>query len=197
MTRTNIIIASIIIVILIALGIFLLYQRLVADNNTSELAASPSPIGSPRGFASTPATPSGSPRVTPTPTGSPSPTGSPRPTMSPSPTPQGQPATGDGDNLKNAGIVIDQPTTGNKVGSSVVVKGKANVFDGKVYLKVKDANGNTLGQTTAFGCMGFDACPFEGTISVNPSTSTGYIEASGTSPNGNGQTYLQTVAITF
>jgi hypothetical protein len=124
----------------------------------------------------------------------------------PSPTPilgesalQRQPETGPGTlGIKNIGIFLKSPQSGTKVSSPVNVSGKANVLDGNVEIRVKDANGNLLGFTRTTACLGLDACPFEAEVTIkNSETLTGTVEAYNYSSPNLGNHYFQSVDINF
>ena len=113
--------------------------------------------------------------------------------------PNSQPETGTNtQDVKNIGISVTSPQTSTIISSPVLVVGRANVFEGKVIILVKDSNGNLLGQGNATACMGYDACPFEATVYFNqPSTSTGTIEVYNPSGVDGSPKYLQQILIRF
>lgn len=71
--------------------------------------------------------------------------------------------------IKNAGIFLETPEASSKITSPVIVSGKANIL-GDIVLKVKDANGNVLGEEKTAACVSYDACPFSVTLHFKPST---------------------------
>jgi hypothetical protein len=110
-----------------------------------------------------------------------------------------QPATGNGDReIKNIGITIENPTSAEIVSSPLKIKGRANVFEGNVVIRIIDANGSILGQTTATACMDYDACPFVANVTfTKPQTVTGLLEVYGTSGLDGSPTYLQQISVNF
>lgn len=99
--------------------------------------------------------------------------------------------------IKEAGIQLTDKKLDN-ITSPVTVKGKANVFEGHVNLRVKDANDKVLGKSFATACMGETACPFEGKVSFSkPTTPTGTIEAYTTSPMDGKEADLVSIPVTF
>lgn len=168
----KLIIPAALIFILALFGIYRLYQVRVGQPKPSP---SPSPIVSPSGF----------------------PTLSPTPAFSPPP--PGQPASGsDTVEVKNIGITLDSPQSGNLITSPVKVTGRANVFEGHVAIRVKDAYGNIVGLGFATACMDVDACPFETSIFFPSSkTQMGTVEAFSPSAMDGSEQYLQSQSIRF
>ena len=103
-----------------------------------------------------------------------------------------------GNDPENIGINISQPIQGGQITQPTQITGSANVLDSTVNIQIKDANGNILGSAKSTACMAKDACQFSTTIFFTPSsTSTGTIEAFGTSTFANPKPYLQIVNISF
>lgn len=129
----------------------------------------------------------------------------PSPTPSPSPLPNAasqvtrQPDSGISDTIiKKMGITIIEPEEYSLASSPIVVRGYANVFEGQVTIKLKDAQGNILATTQAKGCMGEEACPFETLLMfTNPQSNTGTLQAFSTSAKDGSVENLQEIAITF
>lgn len=158
---------------LIVFGVFQLYKNKVAN----QTEASPIPIASPIGFEV-------SPSPTPLVMGS---------------TPKTQPTAGfDTVEVKNVGIYVDVPITNQKVFNPLRVSGRANVFEGNIQIRVKDANGTILGKGSATACLGTDACPFEVAINfTKPKTSTGTLELYSPNAVDGTEDYLQVIPIRF
>ena len=118
---------------------------------------------------------------------------------SPGPSPSELPAAGfDTSTVNNIGIVIVSPQQEDKITSPVKISGRANVFEGKVVIRIKNANNQILGQDEATACMDLDACPFKVLVDFNsPQTSTGTIEAFSPSPIDGSEAYLQAISIRF
>lgn len=130
---------------------------------------------------------------------------------SPSPTPKSspqtqaatvnnQPATGPEDELlvKNAGIQVINPTSGQLISSPLKVSGTANVTSQTVVIKIKTTDGKVLGEGSAQACVGLDACPFEASVVFDkPQTSIGLLEIYSPSTVDNSPTYLQSVPVSF
>lgn len=174
MNNLKVVIPAIIIFILAIGGVYYLYKSQVIDD-TTPLAATATPQGS------------AFPQVTGT------------PSASPSTNVGSQPATGS-DELKvyNVGIYVNTPTFNQKITSPLKVSGKANVTSQKVVARVKDSDGNVLGQAEAAACVGLDACPFEMTISFSkPSTVYGTLEIYSPSTVNSEQKHLQFIQISF
>lgn len=110
-----------------------------------------------------------------------------------------QPASGISDSqVKKIGITILEPRDNSLISTPVIVRGYANVFEGLVQLRLKDANGNVLGTNTAMGCMGEEACPFEVPLIFSKSqTASGTLESFTYSPKDGSVENLITVPITF
>ncbi|MCR4324308.1 MAG: Gmad2 immunoglobulin-like domain-containing protein [Candidatus Curtissbacteria bacterium] len=144
-----------------------------------------------------------SPTPTPLVVATPSPTGGFGNMVSPTPiagtTPPSQPATGsDTQEVRNVGITVNLPLSKSVVSSPVKVSGQANVFEGNVQIRVKDAKGNILGLGSATACMDYDACPFEASVVFEPSTtSTGTVEVFSPSGHDGSSQHLQIVHIKF
>lgn len=168
----KIIIPAALIFLLAIFGIYRLYQVRVAQPQESP---TPSPIASPSEFETFP-----SQTVTTTP-------------------PQTQPESGSNTvEVKNIGIILTSPQNGDLISSPVTIKGRANVFEGHVAIRVKDATGKILGQGFATACMDIDACPFVASIPfTKPTTPTGTVEAFSLSPMDGSEEYLQSVPIRF
>lgn len=174
MNNYRVAILAVIILIILFAGAFFIYQKQVGNN--------------------TPA-----PEKTP----------SPETLTLPSPTPNIQPASGpqasqqpeSGSNtleVKNIGIRVDTPTAASIISSPIAVTGSANVFEGKIVISIKDANGNLLGTGQATACMGYDACPFTTTIDfAKSSTEAGIIEVYNPSGIDGSAKYLQSILVRF
>ena len=172
------IIPVIVVFALIVLGVYQLYKHKVQNqDNQAEVSPSPTPI---TGF-----------EISPPPSASPNVLGGKVPAM--------QPASGsDTVEVKNVGIYADLPTQNQHVSSPVQVKGRANVFDGKVQIRVLDTNGNYLGQGSATACLGVDACPFEASIAFStPTASYGTIELYSPNAVDDSEDYLQKILVNF
>lgn len=113
--------------------------------------------------------------------------------------PNSQPQTGsDTQEIKNIGIEVNNPKQATIITSPLLVSGKANVFEGKVTILVKDADGNVLGQGNAIACMGYDACPFEAKVYFEKSSSAiGTVEVYSPSGLDGSPQYLQVIPIGF
>lgn len=168
----KLVIPAALIFILALFGIYRLYQVRVAK---TEESPTPSPIVAPSGFETFPP-----PSVTTFP-------------------PQTQPASGsDTVEVKNIGIKLEFPQEGDIITSPIKVTGTANVFEGHVAIRVKDATGKIIGQGLATACMDFDACPFEASIVfTKPNTSSGSVEVYSPSGLDGSQQYLQTISVSF
>lgn len=76
------------------------------------------------------------------------------------------------------GIELVKPQAGEKVISPLAVSGRANVFEGQVSLRIKDADGVVIGQGGGTACMGETPCPFTTQLTfTKPKGKTGTIEA--------------------
>lgn len=108
-----------------------------------------------------------------------------------------QPDTGSNTaQVQNLGINLQTPEAASLITSPVVVAGRANVESGQVVIRLKDANGQVLGESTVNACFGLDSCPFEGQISFStPDSQTGIIEPSST--NDGQIQYLQNILVRF
>jgi len=113
--------------------------------------------------------------------------------------PPNQPDTGSSElEIKNAGIKLSTPTSGEQISSPVKVTGTANVTSQTVIIKVFDSNGNILGQGRSSACVGLDACPFEATITFqHPTAGNGSVEIYSPSTIDSSATYLQTIPVIF
>lgn len=109
-----------------------------------------------------------------------------------------QPAAGsDTVEVKNIGIIVKTPQSSTAISSPLKITGNANVLEGKVAIRIKDATGQILGQGAAAACLGYDACPFETEIAFNsPRSDTGSIEVYNPSFDGS-QKYLQGIPVSF
>jgi len=127
---------------------------------------------------------------------SPSPIPSPVGKLTP---PRVQPEAGSNTiDVKNIGIEVESPHASSAISSPLNVKGRANVFEGKVQINVKDANGKILGSNQATACMGYDACPFETVINFDKSTTeAGILEVYNPSGVDGSPKYLQQILIRF
>ncbi|MDP2632278.1 MAG: Gmad2 immunoglobulin-like domain-containing protein [Candidatus Curtissbacteria bacterium] len=124
---------------------------------------------------------------------------SPTPDVLSGTTPNIQPAAGsDTVEIKNVGIYVDAPVADQKIISPLKVSGRANVFDGNVQIRVKDANGTILGSSSAIACLGIDACPFETSVAfTKPNTTAGSLELYSPNATDGAEDYLQIIAIQF
>ncbi len=129
---------------------------------------------------------------------------SPTPKLTPSPSPlvamgSQTPNTGtDEIEVNNKGIQITSPTAGQQVGSTILVRGTANVTSQKVIITIVDTAGNTLGQGQAKACVGLDACNFEASIALSKAkTDIGLMEAYSPSTIDNSHTYQTTIPVSF
>lgn len=120
------------------------------------------------------------------------------PTVEISPPPV-QPESGsNAKTVNNLGIVVTEPSKNSIISSPVKVSGFANVFEGLVVIRVKDANGSVLGKETATTCMDVDACPFEASINfLKPGTELGTVEVLSPSPVDGSFEYLQEISVKF
>lgn len=76
------------------------------------------------------------------------------------------------------GIEVTSPGPYGLISSPVAISGRANVFEGHVGLRVKDANGIVLGEGFGTACMDDKPCPFVASVTfTTPSTTTGTVEA--------------------
>lgn len=172
------IIPIIIVFVLIVLGLYQLYKNRV-NKETEEAKTSPSPSLI-AGF-----------EVSPPPIASPNVLGTNVPAM--------QPQSGsDTVEVKNVGIYVYLPSQNQQISSPVKVTGRANVFDGNVQIRIKDANGNLLGQGSATACLGTDACPFEASITFSKTTtSSGTAELYSPNTVNGSEDYLQIIQVQF
>lgn len=100
--------------------------------------------------------------------------------------------------VNNLGIVVTEPTENSIISSPVKVSGFANVSEGLVVIRVKDANGSVLGQGTATACMDVNACPFGASISfLKPETELGTVEVLSPSPVDGSPQYLEIINVRF
>lgn len=100
--------------------------------------------------------------------------------------------------VKNIGITVDSPKSGDLIMSPVKVAGHANVFEGNVVIEIIDANGAVLGSGTATACMDVDACPFEASVSFKGAqTASGTVEVYSPSAKDGSKQYLQTIPVNF
>ena len=166
----KILIPAALIFLLALFGIYRLYQVRVARPQESP---SPTPTATPSGFETFPSPPTSVPSTLP--------------------------ASGsDTVEVKNIGITLTSPQIDDLVSSPVKVTGRANVFEGHVSIRVKDANGQILGQGFATACMDIDACPFEASVPfTNSTTLTGEVELYSPSAVDGTEQYLQSVSIRF
>lgn len=177
MNNLKTVILLIIIFVLAVAGIYYLYQTQVVKKNIDLL-------------------PYPSPTTTFDDLTSPSPAASPVTNTTP---PRVQPEAGSNtQSVNNVGIKVENPQASSVVFSPLTIKGSANVFEGKVVIKVIDVNGKILGQGQANACMGYDACPFETTISFEPTQSkAGILQVYNPSGIDNSPQYLQQILIRF
>ena len=177
----KIIIPVLIVLILVAAGIYAIYKAQSTSTSITALASA-SPIAT--GFPTASQTPEPASKQQNQNTSS----------------TQTQPKTGphDGLEIKNEGIQVDSPTQATQVTSPLKVTGRANVTSQKVNIEVIDANGNILGRGQASACVGLDACPFEASIIFSkPTTSQGTIKLYSPSTVDSSQTYITTISVTF
>ena len=96
------------------------------------------------------------------------------------------------------GVEIIAPVPNDYIISPVTIAGRANVFEGHVNLRVKDADGNELGEGFGTGCMGENPCPFEAEISfTNPTTGTGFVESYEVSMRDGSENNLLQIPVRF
>lgn len=166
----------IIVVALVATGVFYLYQKQLIPKSLAPSPASPTPKVTFQDLK--PLTPTSAPQGRTLGT---------------------QPETGSNTRqIKNIGITIFRPQALTLVSSPVKVSGRANVLEGKVIVRIKDANGHILGQGETTACMDYDACPFETTVDFSqPAISTGTVEAFNPSSVDGSEKYLQSVTVRF
>ena len=75
-------------------------------------------------------------------------------------------------------IFIDVPKEDEVIGNPVVINGQAEVFEATFNIRIKDANGKTLGETVAMAKEGQTLSPYEVNLSYATSTTEfGLIEA--------------------
>ena len=177
MNNIKTIILLIIIFVIAVAGIYYLYQTQVVNKNL-DLLPYPSPTTTFEDLVS------------------PSPISSPVGKLTP---PRVQPEAGSNTiDVKNIGIEVESPQASSVISSTVYVKGRANVFEGKVQINVKDTNGKILGSNQATACMGYDACPFETVINFDQSTTeAGILEVYNPSGIDGSPKYLQQILIRF
>ncbi|OGE09891.1 hypothetical protein A3A60_04870 [Candidatus Curtissbacteria bacterium RIFCSPLOWO2_01_FULL_42_26] len=100
--------------------------------------------------------------------------------------------------VKNIGIQVASPSGSSAISSPVTVSGSANVFEGRIVIRVKDGGGQLLGSGEATACMGYDACAFTTTINFNSSlTQAGTIEVYNPSGVNGTPHYLQQILVRF
>ncbi|GIW05304.1 MAG: hypothetical protein KatS3mg060_0109 [Dehalococcoidia bacterium] len=129
----------------------------------------------------TPTVPAARPVVTPTV----------RPPL-PTPTPAA-PGTADG----LPGIVVTSPQAGATVSSPVRITGTASVFEGTVQFRIKDVNGQTIGQGVATASQG---APGRGTFSAEIAyrgSGPGTIEVFSQSPRDGSDQFLVRIPVTL
>ena len=169
----------VLILLLAVFGLFQLYRSRVKPKSIP----TPAPIASPPvGFFATPI-----------------PSPSPSPVLGTN-TPSTQPSAGsDTVDIKDIGIFLEKPQINSSIKSPVTVSGKANVFEGHLLIRIKDLNGNVIGNGSATACMGAEACAFETKVNYsNPQTPTGIIEVFSPSPVGDGsEDYKQSIIVRF
>ena len=87
-----------------------------------------------------------------------------------------QPATGITSNDNNA-LILQEPASQTTITSPVRISGWTKIDQSYLIIKIKDAAGNLLGQSSVTVCSGFQVCPFETQIRFNkPTTPRGIIE---------------------
>ena len=172
-------VVAIVVIILASVGIYRLYKNRVVSK-----VPVPSPAASIIGFPTSP-----SPFASPTPFTS--------PTLGTTP-PSTQPEAGSQLGVRNIGIFITSPKNSTAITSPVKVSGYANVFEGNIQIRIKDASGKIIGSGQTTACMDTDACPFDVNVSFQfPSTLSGTVEVFNPSPLDGSQSYKQTLSIFF
>ena len=176
MNNLKTIILLIIIFVLAVAGIYYLYQTQV--KNDDDLLPYPSPTTTFEDLVS------------------PSPAASPVGNATP---PRVQPEAGsDTLSVKGIGIQVESPQAASVISSPLIVRGNANVFDGKIAIKIINSYGKVLGQGEAVACMGYDACPFEATINFNSTQSeAGILQVYNPSGVDASPQYLQQILVRF
>lgn len=177
MNNLKTVILLIIIFVLAVAGIYYLYQTQVRNNNEDLL-------------------PYPSPTITFDDLVSPSPAASPVGRTTP---PQVQPEAGsDTLSVNNIGIRVESPQASSVISSPLKVSGQANVFEGKVVIKIIDSFGKVLGQGETVACMGYDACPYSATINFNSTQSkAGILQVYNPSGVDGSPKYLQQILVRF
>jgi len=113
--------------------------------------------------------------------------------------PRVQPEAGaDTLSVNGIGIQVESPQASSVISSPLTVTGNANVFDGKVVIKIIDSDGKVLGKGEAVACMGYNACHFDATISFNSTQSeAGIIQVYNPSGVDGSPKYLQQILVRF
>ena len=122
------------------------------------------------------------------------------PMVSPSPSPLSskQPLTGDDTTAPNLSIAVENPKSGDTVTSPFKVNGLANTEDGMVSIVVKDAYGNSLGQSQATACFSKSPCLFSASVVFGkPSSRGGILEVFNHSSKDGSKKYLQQILVNF
>ncbi|HSX57709.1 MAG TPA: Gmad2 immunoglobulin-like domain-containing protein [Candidatus Saccharimonadales bacterium] len=95
-------------------------------------------------------------------------------------------------------IIVDQPWTDSTVGNPVTISGEAITFEAVLNIRIKDAKGTTLKETTLQTQSGQDRSPFSGQVSFDkPKTSTGTIEVYTTSAKDNKEQDKVSIPVKF
>jgi len=98
----------------------------------------------------------------------------------------------------NGKILVDTPWPGDKIGNPVTISGQASVFEGTVNIRIKDANGTVLTNTTAQGENGMELSSFSKSVSYTASsTTTGIVEVFSLSMVDGTEQDLVTIPVKF
>ncbi len=92
-------------------------------------------------------------------------------------------------------IILEQPTTGARVTSPVTVRGRANVFEGQVNIRVLDSRFRKVGEGFGMAAMG-EYAPFTAAVAYRVSADQwGYIDAFWISPKDGAELDKVTVKV--
>ena len=182
MNNSRLVILLIIVFIVGVTSVYWIYQSQVSKSS-EELLPVPSPLG----------------EVQISPTPQPSPKAQSIADRIGSLVPSVQPEAGsETQAVNNIGITVNSPNAGIQISSPLTVSGFANVFEGKVVVKVVDGNGKVLGENQTTACMDYDACHFETTVNFTPSTTqAGTISVYNPSGVDGSPNHLQTLLVRF
>lgn len=106
-----------------------------------------------------------------------------------------QPNTG-GPEIQSEGIVINSPQRENAL-SPLAVSGWTKISSGQLIIRIKDQNGNVLGETVTRTCSSFEVCSFNYSLYfANSTTQTGILEISSPADQSS-EEYLASTVVQF